>query len=165
MPVVATAEPKRESKMAASLRARADVADAVAKGESPRAALEKLKTQEEVSGLPELDRDADFAFAAIDIGLRLVAAGRNREAEEFFREAEAPLEKTIRKTPDALAREKSMYLQKLAFIRSQFLNKRAEAKADLDRAVELQPADELLLRRRDHLLRERGEPQSVRPKS
>ena len=142
---------------AEGLRVRGDMAAAVGRGlEKPEAALARLKKHDSPSGL-KTDRDADFAFAAIDVGRRLIAAGKPEDAEKFFREAEKSLESVLKKTPDTAARDRAQYLRKLALIRSQYLNKVPQAKADLDEAIRLQPEDKHLRSTRDSVAAENAE--------
>lgn len=142
--------------MKAALALREDTVKAVReKRDTVGGALARLKVQASPSGL-RLDRDADFAFAAIDVGQRLVADGDPESAEKFFREAEKSLVAVIRKTPDSAARDKAAFLHKRALVRSQFLGKAKEAKADLDAALALRPDDKHLRRQKERLVIEHG---------
>ena len=133
------------------------MAETVGKGtENSAAALVRLKKEPSPTGL-NLDADADFAFAAIDLGRRLIAAGKPDDAEKFFREAEKSLDLAVKKTPDTAARDKAQYLQKLALIRSQYLGKVPQAKADLAEAIRLQPDDQHLRQTRDAVARDQAE--------
>lgn len=128
------------------LTLRSDAVAAVVKGsEQSAAAITRLKAHGSPSGL-KIDKDADFAFAAIDVGQRLLVTGKSAEAEEFFREAEKSLEQAVKKTPDSSAREKAQYLNKLSFVRAYYLNKVSQARLDLDQAIALQPDDQKLRR-------------------
>jgi hypothetical protein len=70
--------------MTAALSLREDVAKAVREKRDPVAgALARLKAAASPSGL-KLDRDTDFALAAVDVGQRLLAAGDPESAEPFF---------------------------------------------------------------------------------
>ena len=81
--------------MTAALSLREDVAKAVREKRDPVAgALARLKAAASPSGL-KLDRDTDFALAAVDVGQRLLAAGDPESAEPFFREAEKSLDAVI----------------------------------------------------------------------
>ena len=134
--------------MAEALSLRTDLAAAVAGGsEKPEVALTRLQEQRAASGL-DLDRDADFALAAIDVGQRLIALHKPAEAEKFFRSAEEALSGLVQRTADSEARAKAMYLDKLALIRHNFLGKREQARADLEAAIKLQPEDKYLLGKR-----------------
>ena len=127
--------------MVDALKLRVDMATAVRQGgETPEAALGRLKAHAGPSGL-KVERDASFAYAALDVGQRLLAADRAGEAEKFFREAEKALDKVIQKTPDSAARDKAQFLGARAHIRGHFLAKIAEARADLEAALRLQPDD------------------------
>lgn len=127
-----------------AVKLRGDMADAVRNGsEKPEIALARLKKEQSPTGL-KLDADADFAYAAIDIGRRLIATGKPAEAEKFFAEAEKSLDAVVKKTPDTSARDKAQYLQTRATIRANYLNKLAEGKADLDAAIALAPDDKRL---------------------
>lgn len=77
-----------------ALKLRADTVDAITGGgEKSEAVLVRLKAHASPSGL-KLDADADFAYAAIDLGQRLLAAGRPEEAEIFFKQGEKSLDLT-----------------------------------------------------------------------
>ena len=153
-----SAETKADAQsFADSGKLRGDTAAVVAKGdEKPASAIARLKAHESPSGL-RIDRDADFAFAAIDVGQRLIAAGKHAEAEEFFREAEKALIKMVKKTPDTATTEKAQYLSKLALIRANYLNNATQAKADLEDAKKLRPDDKYLDGLRDSLGSEHGD--------
>lgn len=86
----------------------------------------------------------DFAYAAIDLGHRLLAAGKPTEAVTAFQAAEAALEVLVRTTPDARAHDKAQYLQSLAFIRGRYLSKAAQSKADIEQALALKPDEKSL---------------------
>jgi hypothetical protein len=80
--------------MTAALSLREDVAKAVREKRDPVAgALARLKAAASPSGL-KLDRDTDFALAAMDVGQRLLAAGDPESAEPFVRRRQ--IEKTDR---------------------------------------------------------------------
>lgn len=133
------------------IKLRSDTASGVAIGdEKPAAAIARLQAHESPSGL-QIDHDADVGFALIDVGQRLIAERKPIEAEEFFQAAEKLLEAAVKKTPDTAARDKAMFLQNLGFIRSNYLNKGAQAWADLDSAVKLQPDDKYFKESRDRL--------------
>ncbi len=146
------------------LKFRADLVAAIVGGTDKSApALARLKQQDSPSGL-KIDADADFAYAAIDIGQRLIAAGKADEAEKFFKEAEKSLDGVVKKTPDASAPDKAFYLRKLAHIRGRYLNKVAEAKTDLEQAIALQPEDKGLQRVKEDLAKENAEHFKDKPK-
>lgn len=145
------------------LTLRNDAAAAIIKGsEKSAAAVARLKAHGSPSGL-KLDRDADFAFAAIDVGQRLLAAGKAAEAEDFFREAEKSLDKVLKKTPDSAANDKVQFLSALAMIRSCYLNNAPQAKADIDAARKLKPGDKHLESLRGTLGKEHGDTFTERP--
>ena len=122
-----------------ALKFRTDMAASVGSGaEASDAAVIRLKAQTAPSGL-QIDPDADFAIAAVDIGQRLIAAGKPAGAAAFFQEAEKSLTLMIQKTPDKSALEKAQYFSMRANIRAQFLNEPAAAKTDIDAAISLQP--------------------------
>ncbi len=74
--------------MYAALKLRIDTANGIFSGTMKvETALQKLRTEASPSGLM-LEPDADFAYAAIDLGQRLIASGRPDEAGKFFTEAE-----------------------------------------------------------------------------
>lgn len=142
---------------AAAQKLREDTAVAVANGgEKPSTALAKLKGSKVPFGLT-LDHDADFAFAAVDVGHRLLALRKPVEAEQFLVEAEDAFYSSIRKTDDRSAHEKAMFLQQLAFIRGRYLNKVAQAKTDLEQAIALQPDDLNLQKAKDTLVNQNPE--------
>ncbi len=136
----------------AALPLQEDVANAILRGDERAAsALARLKAGSQRSGLGVADDDADLGYAALDVGLRLIGAERAAEAEPFFDLAEKSLAKLVQKTPDGDAAAKSRYLATLAFIRSRFFNRDAEAKAALDAADRLQPDDPQLKQMRARL--------------
>lgn len=150
--------------MADAATLRAGSADAIVRGSAkPAETIAKLKGTPNASGL-KIDSDADFAFAALDVGQRLIAAGKPTEAEAFFREAEKSLEKMVKKTPDTAESEKVQYLSKLALIRANYLNNATQAKADLDAAKILRPDDKYLASLRDSLGSEHGDVFTEKPK-
>lgn len=156
LPAVAK-QPVPLETMQAALRFRADMAAAVAAGaETPGNALQRLRENGAASGLNK-PQDADYGYASLDIGHRLLAMRRLEAAEQFFRAAEAGFEQATRRTPAAQAREKAAYLRELAHIRGKFLNQPAQAKADIDEAIRLQPGDKLLAEARGDLARGRSE--------
>jgi tetratricopeptide (TPR) repeat protein len=137
--------------LADALKLRGDTVTAIVSGETTTdEAITRLKTENSPSGL-KLDPGADFALAAIDVGQRLVTLKKPAEAEKFFQEAEQSLEQAVNKTPDSAARDKAMLLRKLAYIRSQYLNKIAQAKLDIEQAIKLQPEDKGLRRAKETL--------------
>ncbi len=143
--------------MTDALKLRGDMAVAIRQGgETPESAISRLKTHGSPSG-QNIDRDAGFAYAAMDVGQRLLAADKAVEAEKFFQEAEKALDKVIKKTPDSAARDKTQFLSALAHIRGNFLNKPREARADLETALRLQPNDEHLKQSLDVLANKNAE--------
>jgi len=139
------------------LKLREDaVTKLLAGSEKGETTIARLKSHASPSGL-KIDRDGDFAFAAIDVGQRLVAQGSYAEAEKLFREAEKSLLLVIAKTPDTAKREKATYLQKLALIRSEYLNKLDQAKNDISAARALLPEDKYLASLEAHQASSRGD--------
>lgn len=142
---------------------REDIADSITKGSSLSTdRIAQLKGTANASGL-KIDSDADFAFAALDVGQRLIAAGKPAEAEAFFREAEKSLDKIVKKTPDTAANDKVQFLSALALLHARYLNNAAQAKADLDAAIKLKPDDKHLEGLRGTLGKEHGEVFNERP--
>lgn len=129
--------------MQEALALRRDMAGAVAQGaEKPEAALDRLRKASFPSGL-KISADAGFAYAAIDLGHRLLL--RNpAEAELFFRAAEDALDGEVKRTADTEAKDKAQHLQSLAMIRGNYLNKAEQAQADMAAALKLQPEDKYL---------------------
>jgi hypothetical protein len=117
------------------------------------AALAQLQGLTAPMGLP-VDPAGDFGYAAVDVGHRLIAAGKPAEAQIFFKAAEAALKAVVLKTPDAQAWDKAQFLQQLSLIHDQYLNSPVQAKADIEQAIALQPNDALLLQQRALLLSE-----------
>ncbi|MBI3884657.1 MAG: hypothetical protein HY302_02850 [Opitutae bacterium] len=145
------------------LTLRTAAAAAVINGSERSAdAITRLKAHASPSGL-KIDRDADFAFAALDVGQRLLAAGKAADAEEFFRAAEKSLDKVLKKTPDSAANDKVQFLSALAMIRARYLNNAPQAKADLDAAIKLKPEDKQLESLRGTLGKEHGDTFTERP--
>lgn len=144
-----TADPKAEFSGKVLLAAQAlrrDLAAAVASSRiSPEDAVVQLRASSAPAGLGA-DAEAELAFAAIDVGQRLLVAGKPGAAELFFREAEASLGAIIPKTADQASPQKVQYLARRAFIRANYLNKAKEARADLDEGLRLAPNDKGLLR-------------------
>jgi hypothetical protein len=146
-----------ERRLADAQQLRSDLAAAVSSGErKPEDALAQLKSSQSPTGLA-LESDADFAFAAIDIGQRLLASGKPTAAESFFREAEASLGTMIAKSADSGVREKVQYLTKRALIRANYLNKPAQAREDIDAGLRLAPNDKGLLRQGRSLTTDKAE--------
>lgn len=142
--------------MSDAIKLRSDLAGAVVSGHTqPEAALARLRADKSPSGL-KLPVEADFAYAAIDVGQRLLVAGRAAEAEKFFQEAEKSLDQLVKRTADAQAKDKAQFLKHLSFIRGNFLNKATQAKADIEQAVALQPEDKGLRRARQSLANTRA---------
>lgn len=140
-----------------ALQFRVELAAGIVSGqENAAAALTRLHAAPAPSGLA-VQADADFGFAAIDIGERLAAAAKFAEATLFFRDAEISLDRAVAATPDLRAGEKALYLRKLALIRGRYLQAAAQAKADLDRALALQPEDKALQHAREMLARTNAE--------
>lgn len=134
-----------------ALKVREDMVDDIRRGnKGSKGALAELKALRSPSGLGR-EADAEVAFAAADVGRRLVAAEKAEEAEEFFREAEKAFEKLIKVTPDTESVEKARLLAELATIRVRYLNAAAAGKANIDAAIKLQPDDVRLQRVRDRL--------------
>ncbi len=117
---------------------------------SPAEAITHLQTGA-ASGL-QLDKDADFAYAAIDVGRRLMGAEQPGAAVVFFQAAEPALAQAANRAPQAA--EKAGHLQNLATIRAEYLGKQVQARADMDEAMRLQPNDEYLRQSRAQM--ERG---------
>jgi hypothetical protein len=157
-PTAPTATTPAFNLMIAAQQVRSDMVAGIVKGsEPPDAALARLK------GLPlpmkvSIDPTADFGYAAIDVGHRLMAAGRPAEAEAFFRAAERALAAVVLKTPDTQAWDKAQILQQLSLIRGRYLKDVVQAKADLDQAMALQPNDPLLRQLSALLVKEHGNP-------
>lgn len=136
---------------------RGQIASDVAAGkQTPVEAIKQLRSIRSPSGL-NLAADADLGLAAIDIGQRLLLR-YPAEAEEFFRAAEAALDEEVKRTDDAKAKDKAQYLQKLAMIRGNYLNKPAQARADMAAAIKLQPEDEYLAQFQKVLAARTGQP-------
>lgn len=152
--------------MADALKLREGITSAIVSGDiKSEAAIGQLQAANSPSGL-KAEPDADFGYAAIDIGQRLVAAGKAAEAETFFQAAEQSLESLVQRKADAQAREKAQLLAKLSRIRSQYLKKAAQAKADIEQAIALQPEDKGLQQARANLARTNAQvfPANLNPK-
>lgn len=145
--------------------ARITIATSVAGGAiSAEAGLERLRALASPAG-QGLSLDAERAAAATDIGLRLLAARRAEEAAAFFLYADASLTAVIAQTADQDAGKKVGYLTHRAFLRAQFLNQAALAKADLDRADRLKPDDPHLQSARTSLSRDKAADFPATPKN
>jgi hypothetical protein len=147
-----------------ALKLRGDMADSVGSGtETSAAAVTRLKAQAAASGL-QIDSAADFAYAAIDVGQRLLAAGKPAAAEGFFQAAEQSLDGLVKRTADTQAKDKAQYLRKLSFIRGNYLNNAAQAKLDIEQALALQPNDKGLQRARQALANSHAPITAMNPK-
>lgn len=137
--------------LAETARLRHDLAARVTLGsEDCDTAIKELRSQASPTGL-KIDADGDFAFAAIDVGRRLMSLGHPAEATQFFREADKALTAAIARTPNAQATEKTQFLTARATIRSRHLKSAAAAQADLDTALQLQPSNAYLKQQRAQL--------------
>jgi len=85
------------------------------------------------------DRDEDFAFSAIDVGNRLIAAGKSSEAEQFFRAAETALTSSLAARS---GKEKARPLATRAMLRARFLGDQDGAEKDAAEALVLVPDDQ-----------------------
>jgi hypothetical protein len=136
---------------------RREMAASVITGkETPRDAVARLREENRPSGL-KIDGDADIALSAIDIGQRLIAAGKPAEAEIFFRDAEKSLDLAMAKSRDGANEDKALFLKKLSLIRGNYLGKVTQAVADLDQAIALQPEDKDLVRSKEALVSARAD--------
>ncbi len=151
--------------MTAAVKLRSDMADNIVKGlEDPGAAITRLRAQDSSSGL-KIGGDIDFALAAIDVGHRLIPAGKPAAAGQFFQEAEKSLVAALKKTPATQPRDQAELLKQLAFIRGFYLNNAAQAKADIEQALALQPGNQNLQEVRNNLARGNAEIFKDQPKS
>ena len=118
----------------------------------PAAALAKLKSRRAFFGA-NVDADSDQAQAAADLGQRLLNSATPEKANVFFRAAEISLGLAINHATDPAI--KARLLVDRAQIRSQRLDKKVEAAADVNLAAQLLPDDKYvqswrqLLRLRD----------------
>ncbi len=150
---------------ARAVKAREELSVAVASGsETPEGAMARLERGTLPTAL-DFERELDLSLAAIDIGERLLIVQKAKEALSFFASAEKLLKAYVAHTPDTAARSKALALRKLAYIRANFLGQAAQAKLDIDRAVQLQPDDKTLLQARTRLANERGPAFSEPPKN
>jgi hypothetical protein len=161
----AAQQPAPLQAMVAARNFRQEMAQAVAKNEeTPEAALKRLRSREAASGL-SFEREADAGYAALDVGHRLMALDRPDAAEAFFRASEEGFEQAMRKASRGQSRERAAYLQKLAHVRGNYLNKADQALADIEEAIRLQPDDHSLKNSRGVLTRGRGEQLKQRSKN
>lgn len=129
------------SSIESMLQARTELADALIAGTlTPDAALRQLGRLTFNPGAERVG-DESIAEVAMDIGQRLWAADRSAAAQVFFDAADAILTGLIERTPDKDSAPKSQLLNSRAFVRGQFLRRMAEAKADLDKADQLEPGN------------------------
>jgi hypothetical protein len=144
------AEPSLAS-LQAAVDYRAALSAALATGErKPADALKELHTRSNIMG-QSLPEEQDRSAALLDVGHRLLASGQPETAEAFFVAAETSLGAAIAELPDEEAVVKAQLLAQRAFVRDSYLNKAAEADADLEQAIKLQPEDKRLRRKRDLL--------------
>lgn len=147
----------QQAALDALLKARVEIAAAIVAGtQKPAAALARLRSLT-FSGTRPIDAAADLSGSAMDVGNRLVAAGKHAEAELFFQAAEQSLVFVIKATPDTEPQTKAQHLQNLALIRGRFLNKASQAKLNIEQAIALQPKDESLRSTRAMLAREKAD--------
>lgn len=149
--------------MQAALKFREQLAtDVVAGVILPAHALKLLQQKPNASGL-EVGPATDLGYAALDLGHRLLALRHPDLAEPFFQMAEEGFAQAANQEPQA--RGKAHLLQQLAHVRANYLNKPAQARADIDEAIRLQPGNKALAETRAALARGRSEffkPQSGR---
>lgn len=153
VPVTAVDAKTKEGTAAlpAAAQLRSDLTSQILSGEiKPEEAIKQLREATSATGL-KIDADADFAFGATDIGLRLLAARNPAAAEPFFQAAEISLGQAIARTPDSTKQEKIQYLQARASIRADYLNKRTDAQTDFDAALKLSPDSKQLQQLRSRL--------------
>ncbi|HEY4256693.1 MAG TPA: hypothetical protein VGM66_05725 [Candidatus Udaeobacter sp.] len=140
-----------------ALHLRETAAAAIMSGtEKPAEVIVQLKANASPSGL-SAEANADFGMAALDIGQRLVAQSKLAEADIFFRECEKSFIVASAKVADADARGKAMILQKLALIRSCYLGEPAQAKADIEAAIKLQPSEKYFQNFRNGLFKDQAQ--------
>jgi hypothetical protein len=146
--LVAAIVQKRLSAAAAiaQIQATATAGSAAANRQAAIAAGEPASTitVPSATGLLLSSPDVDFSIAAIDVGHGLLAARRITDAIAVFKAAETKLSGLVTATPDSLAHEKAQYLGSLALIRSCYLNEFVQAKADIDKALLLEPGNKAL---------------------
>jgi hypothetical protein len=128
----------------------------VSGSEAPAAAVDRLKGMSSPTGL-KIDHEADFAFAAMDVGQRLIAADKTDAAALFFQAAEKSLVVLVNRTPEAQAPAKAHFLENLSFIRGNCLNEVAQARLDIEQAIALRPDDPHLQDMRRNLARDHAE--------
>ncbi len=139
------------------IQARADMAAGIIGGkETVSTALVRLKTLSAPAWC-QFDPDGDYSSAAIQIGHRLLAAGKSVEAELFFRAAEQSLVSVLARTPDSEPVIKAGYLGNLALIRGRYLGNPVQAVRDVTQALSLLPNDSNLTALRDSIGRDKAE--------
>lgn len=144
-----TASPESDLRQRLALgQARAEIVAAVhSHAASPDEALTRLKTQGLLKREGRSVSDADTAAGAVDLALRFLAVGEDAAADKFFRVAEGAYEQALRQIPDSEPAQQARTLQNLAWVRSTYLGKPAEAETNLRRAAELQPKNARLQRK------------------
>ncbi len=142
------AQPQPERAIAAQHRGQL-VTTMIAGAEHPSQVLEQLGSQPATT--PRGDREAEFAFNAMDIGQRLIGRQQPALAEPFFLAAEHALGRALARTPDSEAETKVQYLNALALVRGRYLGKAVQAKHDIDEGLRLSPRNPLLLTTRRNL--------------
>lgn len=138
-------------------KAAAGLAREVGSGRlTPAEVLAEFKRLESPTGL-NLDAELDYAFAVQDMGYRLSARRKYEESLAFLKEAEKTYEKILKRTPDDEVDLKVMLLTRLATIRANYLGKPKQASDDFDIALELDPTNEALRKKRNRVGDSNGE--------
>lgn len=143
-------------RLARAAALRADLAQRIITGmDKPETVAERLKSERSPVGL-ELDVRTERGLAAVDIGHRLVAAGRPEAGEVLFKAAEEAFGEALGALPERdSGGQKALIFEKRAQIRAEFLGKIDSAKADFDEALRLRPDDRRLQNLRDTVLNPR----------
>lgn len=140
-------------RLARAAALRAELAHRIITGmDKPETVAERLKSERSPVGL-DLDVRTERGLAAVDIGHRLVAAGRPEAGEVLFKAAEEAFGEALAALPERdSGGQKALLFEKRGQIRAEFLGKIDSAKTDFDEALRLRPDDRRLQSLRDTVL-------------